>query len=101
MDMDNYSRRGIYQTKRGNFLTAFYDVEAKTNVSADASAHGIGAILMQQQQGLWQPVAFASRALNKAETCYAQIEKEALALTWALEKFSEYVCFWKECYIRN
>ena len=46
---------------------------------------------MQQQQGLWRPVAFASRALNEAETRYAQIEKEALALTWALEKFSEYV----------
>ena len=26
---------------------------------------------------------------------YAQIEKEALALTWALEKFSEYVCPWQ------
>ena len=34
---------------------------------------------------------FASRALSEAETRYAQIEKEALALTWALEKFSEYV----------
>jgi len=36
-------------------------------------------------------VAFASRALNDTETHYAQIEKEALALTWALEKFAEYV----------
>ena len=46
---------------------------------------------MQQQQGLWRPVAIASRALNEAKTRYAQNEKEALALTWALEKFSEYV----------
>ena len=72
-------------------VLALYDVEAKTKVSADASAYGIGAVLMQQQQGAWRPVAFASRALNEAETRYAQIEKEALALTWALEKFSEYV----------
>ena len=36
-------------------------------------------------------MAFASRTLNEAETRYAQIEKEALALTWALEKFAEYV----------
>ena len=31
---------------------------------------------------------FASRTMNEAELRYAQIEKEALALTWA---FSEYV----------
>ena len=67
-------------------VLALYDVEAKTKVSADASSHGIGAVLMQQQQGLWRPVAFASRALNEAETRYAQIEKEALALTWAFRE---------------
>ncbi len=39
----------------------------------------------------WRPVAFASRALTETETRYAQIEKEALALTWACEKFAEYV----------
>ena len=72
-------------------VLALYDADAKTKVSADALAYGIGAVLMQQQQGTWQPVAFASWKLNEAETCYAQIEKEALALTWALEKFAEYV----------
>ena len=36
-------------------------------------------------------MAFASRTLNEAETRYAQTEKEVLALTWALEKFAEYV----------
>ena len=33
-------------------------------------------------------MAFASRKFNEAETRYAQIEKEALALTWVLEKFA-------------
>ena len=70
---------------------ALYDVEAKTKISADASAYGLGAVLLQQHQEIWRPVAFASRALSEAETRYAQIEKEALALTWVLEKFSEYV----------
>ena len=45
----------------------------------------------QQQQNSWRPVAFASRVLSETERCYAQIEKEALALTWAVEKFSEYI----------
>ena len=66
-------------------VLSLYDIEAKTKVSADASAYGVGAVLMEQQEGTWQPVAIASQALNEAETFYAQIEKEALALTWALE----------------
>ena len=59
-------------------VLALYDVDTKTKVSADASAYRIGAVLTQQQQGTWRPVAIASRTLNEAETRYAQIEKEAL-----------------------
>ena len=38
-----------------------------------------------------QPIAFASRSLNETECRYAQREKEALAITWACERFSEYI----------
>ena len=34
-------------------VLALYNVEAKTKVSADASAYGIEAVLMQQQEGVW------------------------------------------------
>ena len=34
---------------------------------------------------------FISRALTSVEYRYAQIEKEALALTWACERFSDYI----------
>ena len=37
------------------------------------------------------PVVYASRSMNETERRYAQIEKEALAVTWACEKFSDYV----------
>ena len=72
-------------------VLALYDPSASTKVSADASAYGLGAVLLQQQDDKWRPVAFASRALSETELRYAQIEKEALALTWAVEKFLEYV----------
>ena len=73
-------------------MLAHYDVHAKTKISADASAYGLGAVLLQSQDGVtWQPVAFASRSLNETELRYAQIEKEALAIVYACEKFSEYV----------
>ncbi|KAK9738663.1 RNase H-like domain found in reverse transcriptase [Popillia japonica] len=54
--------------------------------------HGLGSILMQiGANQTKEVVAFASRLLSPTEMRYAQIEKEALALTWAAEKFSEYV----------
>ena len=38
-----------------------------------------------------RPVAFASRALSTAEQNYAQIEKELLAIVFALKKCHQYV----------
>ena len=37
---------------------------------------------------MWLPVVYASRAMTDTEHRYAQVEKEALAITWACEKFS-------------
>ena len=70
---------------------ALYDPAALTKISADASAFGLGAVLLQKDDGLWRPVAFASRSMTETERRYAQIEKEALAATWACEKFSDFV----------
>jgi hypothetical protein len=44
------------------------------------------AALLQEDK----PVALASRALTDAETRYAQIEKELLAVVFAFEKFNQY-----------
>ena len=70
---------------------ALYDPNAHTIVSADASSFGIGAVLLQQSGTQLKPVAYASRSLTDTELHYAQIEKEALATTWACEKFSDYL----------
>ena len=72
-------------------VLAMYDPQAETKVSADASSYGLGAVLLQSDGNNWKPVAYASRALSNTERRYAQIEKEALASTWACEKFSNYV----------
>ena len=70
---------------------ALYDPKAPTKISADASSHGLGAVLLQQYDGVWKPVAYASRSMSDTECRYAQIEKEALATTWACEKFSDFI----------
>uniref|UniRef100_A0A3P9HQ00 Gypsy retrotransposon integrase-like protein 1 n=1 Tax=Oryzias latipes TaxID=8090 RepID=A0A3P9HQ00_ORYLA len=69
----------------------FYDPEKRTRISADASQHGLGAVLLQQHDEQWLPVAYASRALTGAESRYAQIEKELLASMYACERFHQYV----------
>ena len=52
-----------------------------TMVSSDASSYGLGGVLMQKVDNEWKPVFYASRAMTSTEQRYAQVEKEALALT--------------------
>ena len=66
---------------------SYYDVMKPVVIQCDASDSGLGAALLQN--GL--PVAYSSRALTSAETNYAQIEKELLAIVFACEKFDQYV----------
>ena len=73
-------------------ILAHYDPDRPTVIAADASSEGIGAVLLQiQDDGRRRPVCYASRSLTDTEKRYAVIEKEALAATWACEKFREYV----------
>ena len=60
--------------------------------SDDASSFGLGAVLLQEQDNKEnKPVAYASRSMTSTEQRYAQIEREALATTWACEKFNDYI----------
>ena len=47
--------------------------------------------MQKQNENDWKPVSYISRALTDTETRYSQIEKEALAFTWACERFSDYI----------
>ena len=64
----------------------YYDPNEELVIQCDASQKGLGAALMQSGK----PIAFASWALTKTETRYAQIEKEALSIVFALENFHQY-----------
>eukprot|EP00731_Ephydatia_muelleri_P022771 Em0015g354a len=47
----------------------------------------LGAVLLQEKDSVWKPVSYASRSMSETERRYAQIEKEALAVTWAYMGF--------------
>ena len=73
-------------------VLALYDHKCPTRVSADASSFGLGAVLMQQYpNNQWRPVVYALRAMTPTEQRYAQVEKEALAITWGCERFLQYL----------
>ena len=63
-----------------------YCPQAATKIAADASSYGLGAVLLQNFDVAWKPISYASRSMTDTERRYAQIEKEALATTWACEK---------------
>ena len=63
-------------------------------LQTDASAIGLGAVLLQphkQDPRKLAPVMYASRRLKSAELNYSTIEKEALSIYWAFHKFEAYI----------
>ena len=57
----------------------------------DASDRGIGSNLMQEKDGILHPVTYARRKLLPHEQNYSAIEREALAIVWAISKFDLYL----------
>lgn len=53
---------------------------------------GAGATLLQSDPGsIDHPVSFFSRKFNSHQLNYSTVEKEALALIWALQHFEVYL----------
>ena len=60
--------------------------EGQCRVDADASDYTLGAVLSQEQNGKWHPVAFLSKSFNNAERNYEIYDKEMLAIMTVLEE---------------
>ena len=65
----------------------FYSLHDEVTIQCDASQSGLGAALLQNGQ----MVAYSSCALTSAETHYAQIEKELLAIVFACQHYDAYI----------
>ena len=66
-------------------------IERPFILRTDASNEGLGAVLLQEHEGMKFPVAYASRKLLEREKNYSVIEKECLAIVWGVEKFYRYL----------
>lgn len=77
----------------------YYDADDRTEVIADASPVGLGAVLVQfDKDNSPRIICYASKSLSAVERRYAQLEKEALALVWSVERFHFYL-YGKQFYL--
>jgi transposase InsO family protein len=60
-------------------------------LDVDASMHGAGAILQQNQNGVLRVIAFASRLFNSAERSYCTTRQELAAAIFGLKRFRQYL----------
>ncbi|KAI4891324.1 hypothetical protein NFI96_000961 [Prochilodus magdalenae] len=54
-------------------------------VQTDASGNGLGAVLLQGEEDSRRPILYISRKLFPRDKNYSTVEKEALAVKWALD----------------
>ena len=75
-----------------DFAAAKNDPKRALIVQTDASRDGIAGILGQLNgHGKVQPISFVSRACTSAESNYPSTELEAMAVRFAVRKFSPYI----------
>ena len=65
----------------------YFEPSMPMTIQVDVSQVGLGVALLQNNK----PITFASKALTETEFCYANIEREILAVVFGAERFRTYV----------
>lgn len=68
-----------------------YDTRLKSVLTTDASEQGLGAVLQQKGPHGMKTIMFLSRGLRDPETRYSVVERESLAVYWAVKKLKKFL----------
>lgn len=72
-------------------ILAYPDFTKQFIVTVDSSSHGCGGVISQKYDDYDAPIAYISRTFKKGELNKAIIEKELLAIHFALKTFRHYL----------
>ena len=73
-------------------VLAHFNPSLPIGIACDASTVGLGVVLFHcYANGSERPIANASKILSEARRNYSQIQKEALAIVYALNKFHQFL----------
>ena len=67
-------------------VLGFFEIGKPTEIHVDFHKTGLGATMLQEENGKWRPIMYISRSTTLAESRYSQTEGEALAARWACER---------------
>ena len=72
-------------------ILRLFDSNREVYVATDSSDFTLGGTMFQEYDGVLYPVKYLSRKLKPAETRYSTIERECLAIVWAIKQLHSYV----------
>ena len=82
----------LKQMLTDNTVLAHFDPSCPVGISCDVSDAGVGAVLLHRyKDNTKRPIANASKTLTDTQKRYPQIQKGALSIIFALNKFYQFL----------
>ena len=78
-------------------ILKIFDKSKPVFVQSDVSEVGLGLALLQEYDGILHPVRYHSRKLKPSERKYSTMEKECLAIAWAIERLKVFCTLGNLC----